>query len=255
MTIASSSYRAVAAAIRDAITEGRYPRGTELPSQEDLAAAYGVDQSTISKAIRVLTAEGKLANPGRGKRAIVTALAQPIRRNPSIRYSRAARERHGAVGAYDAEIRALGMEPRVDLSINRVQPPARAAELLGVDAEGPSAIVRARVMWADQTLTQLADSYVSAELFGGTVLEQVDEGQGGMISRMAELGHAQVRITESVTGRPPTPAEAKGLGISVEQHIYVIEHVGWTADDRAVEVTIHKMPQHLWVLETEFSID
>lgn len=256
MTIpASSSYRAVAAAIREGIAAGRYPRGAELPSQEELAAEYGVDQSTISKAIRVLTAEGVLANRGRGKRATVTALSNPIRRNPSVRYSRAARERNGAVGAYDAEIRALGLEPRVDLTINRVQPPARVAELLGVSPTEASALIRARVMWAGDTLTQLADSYVSAELFGGTVLEQVNEGQGGMVSRMAELGHAQVKMTESITGRPPTPEEARGLQISVDQHIYVIEHVGWTADDRIVEVTIHKMPQHLWQLETEFPVD
>lgn len=255
MTIASSSYRAVAAAIRDAIDVGTYPRGVELPPQEDLAERYGVDQSTISKAIRVLTAEGKLVNPGRGRRAIVTALAHPIRRNPSIRYSRVAREREGAVGAYDAEVRSLGLEPRVDLSIRRAQPSASIAELLGVSASEESTIVRARVMWADETLTQLADSYVSAELFGGTVLEEEDEGQGGMISRMAELGHAQVRGTESIVGRPPEPEEAKALGISVEQQIYVIQHVGWTADGRAVEVTIHTMPQHFWVLETEFPID
>lgn len=179
----------------------------------------------------------------------------PITRNAAQRYSKAARERAGAGGAYDAQLRALGHTPRVELVVERAEPSARVAELLGVPTGEESVIVRRRVMWADDVITQLADSYVSASLFGGTVLEQVDEGVGGMVSRMADLGHPQVRVREDTTGRPATPEEAAGLGISEEQFVFYKEHIGYGADDQALEVTLHVMPQHLWIDRVEFDID
>jgi GntR family transcriptional regulator len=249
----TSNYRAVAAQIRADIQTGTYPRGSELPLQAELAQRYGTAQSTVSKALKVLAAEG-IIQPIRGKRTIVTPIP-PIHRNPSLRYSKAARERAGARGAYDAEVRALGMEPRSDKTIRDAVPPANVADILGVDADSASTVVHARVMWADDTITQLADSYLPKDLAEGTVLSQIDTGPGGMISRMAELGFAQVEITESIQGRPATPEEARALQITEDQHVYVVTHVGRTAEGRAVEVTIHTMPQHLWILEATFTVD
>lgn len=248
-----SAYRAVADAIRVDIEAGVYPRGSELPPQEELASRYRVNQATVSRALRVLNACGLTINR-RGLRSIVMPIP-PLVRDASARYRRAAREQNGAGGAYDAQIKALGLEPRVVLEVRRVVPPARVAQILGIRADDESAIVRSRVMWAADTITQLADSYVSVELFGGSVLEHVDEGVGGMISRMAELGHAQAYVTEERTGRPPTPEEMTALQISEDQHVFLIEHVGWTAQDRAVEVTVHTMPQGLWIERTRFDID
>jgi GntR family transcriptional regulator len=96
---------------------------------------------------------------------------------------------------------------------------------------------------------------VPLALFADTVLEQADEGTGGMVSRMAELGHAQVRVTESVQSRPATPDEARTLGLSEDQSVYDLVHIGWTADDRPIEVSLHTMPTHLWILDSEFPID
>lgn len=248
-----SAYRAVADAIGADIKAGTYPRGSELPTQEELAARYGVDQATVSRALRVLNACGLTINR-RGLRSIVMPIPTLVR-DASARYRKAHREQGGAGGAYDAQLRAVGLTPRVELTVRRGRPPARVAELLGVPADQDSAIVRSRVMWADDVITQLADSYVSAELFAGTVLEQEDEGIGGMISRMAELGHAQAYVVEERTGRPPTAEEAGKLGISEDQFVFEIEHVGYTADDRAVEVTVHVMPQSIWKERTRFEID
>ena len=175
----------------------------------------------------------------------------PITRNAASRYSKAARERAGAGGAYDAQIRALGHTPRVELVVERAEPPTRVAELLGVPTGEESVIARRRVMWADDVITQLADSYVPVSLFGGTVLEQVDEGVGGMVSRMADLGHPQVRIVEETTGRPATPEEASALGIGEGLFVFLKEHIGYGADNQPLEVTVHIMPQHLWIDRVE----
>lgn len=245
--------REVASLIRASIASGDYPRGSELPLQDALAERYGVNRATVSRAVGLLATEG-LVQPIRGRRTIVTPIP-PIVRNAAVRYSRAARERNGAVGAYDAEIRAMGLEPRVDLRVERVTPPARVAEILGVPADQVSAVIRARVMYAGDTVTQLADSYIPLDIAADTVLEQRDEGPGGMVSRMAEMGHAQVRVTERLQGRPSTRAESRALNIAEGQPVYTIEHVGWTAEGQAVEVALHTMPQHLWIIDTEFPCD
>jgi GntR family transcriptional regulator len=248
-----STYQAIAAAIRADIESGKYPRGSELPGQHELAALYKVNQTTINRALRVLTACGLIISR-RGVRSIVMPIP-PIIRDAAQRYSKASRERAGSGGAYDSQIKALGHTPRVDLAVERAVPSARVAELLGVPTGEASVIVRRRVMWADDVITQLADSYVAVGLFGDTVLEQIDEGVGGMVSRMAELGHPQVRIVEETVGRPATPEEAAALGINDEQAVLYKEHVGYGSDGKALEVTIHTMPQHLWIDRVEFVID
>lgn len=253
ITPAPNSAVEVANLIRSAVIAGEYPRGAELPTQTELGERYGVNQGTVSRAVTILTAEG-LIQPVRGKRAIVTPIP-PIIRNASVRYSRALRERDGARGAYDTEIRSMGLEPRNVTTPSRVIPPERVASILNVSAAEESAVVRARVMYANDTITQLADSYIPGDIAFGTVLEQDDEGPGGMVSRMAEMGYGQVRITERLRGRPATPEEARGLHIAPGQQLFDLEHVGWTEDGRAVEVCIHLMPQSLWILDTEFLID
>ncbi|WFE98038.1 winged helix-turn-helix domain-containing protein [Micromonospora sp. WMMD987] len=49
------------------IQEGRYPPGSQLPPGRDLADAYDVSQSTISRAVARLREQGVLVGrPGRG---------------------------------------------------------------------------------------------------------------------------------------------------------------------------------------------
>ncbi|GAB2834164.1 hypothetical protein GCM10022221_36270 [Actinocorallia aurea] len=95
------------------------------------------------------------------------------------------------------------MTPRSQLTITRETPPPEIAEILGIP-EGEEVVVRHRLMFADETPVQLAPSYLPLDIAAGTILEEPDQGRGGMLSRLADLGHAQTRITERVTVRPPT---------------------------------------------------
>ncbi|MFJ2111905.1 GntR family transcriptional regulator [Streptomyces sp. NPDC087850] len=248
-----SQYRQAADLIRAAIEGGDHPRGEALPREDDLAEKLGVDRSTINRALRILAAEG-LVQPIRAKGTIVNAIPR-IRRNAVARYAREARERAGARGPFETEIRGLGMTPKTVVEVGRSVPPAGVAAILDVSADDVSTVKRARRMFADETPVQLADSYLPLELAAGTAIETENSGTGGIISRLAEIGHAQVRITEEVDVRPPTPEEANFLGLSEDHRVYAITHVGWTSEDRAVEVCLHVMPTHLWTLEYEFPAD
>lgn len=63
-------HEAIAAALRRAITEGRYPVGATLPSEAELAAAHGASRGTVRQAVAALLAEG-LVGSRQGARRVV----------------------------------------------------------------------------------------------------------------------------------------------------------------------------------------
>ena len=73
-------FRQIAGGIRDGIAHGRHPLGARLPPERALAAALGVDRSTIVAAYRELAAEGLVAaHVGRG--TMITAPPPEQRRD------------------------------------------------------------------------------------------------------------------------------------------------------------------------------
>lgn len=110
-------------------------------------------------------------------------------------------------------------------------------------------------MRSDDTVVQLAVSYFPGDIAFGTQLEEQDTGEGGSKSRLAEYGHAQVRIRETIDVRQPTKAEADALDIPVSRSVYEITHMGLTREGRVVEVCLHMLPVTLWSLSYEWPID
>ncbi|GAB3657374.1 phosphonate metabolism transcriptional regulator PhnF [Actinocorallia lasiicapitis] len=245
------SYRDLAAIMRLEIQSGVYERGSTLPPEPELAQRFNTTRATINNVLRVLRAEG-LISTQQGRGTYVTAMSRRITRNAMIRYRKESRE--NGVGAFDSEVRRLGMTPRSDLVVSRVIPPAEVAAILGTP-EGAEVVIRSRRMFADETPVQIAPSYIPLDIAAGTILEERDQGTGGMVSRMADLGYRQVRMTERVDVRPPTEDETDFLQMSPDQRVFVVTHVGWTAEGRPVEVCTHIMPTHYWSLDYEWAVD
>jgi len=245
-------YRQLADLLREAIERGEYAAGSTLPPEAELAARYSIAKSNVNTAIKILRAEG-LVRVERGKGTVVREIPE-IRRSAVTRYERSAREREGAKGAFDSEIRAMGMTPRSETEIERVTPPAAVAKALGLPEGEPNVIVRRRKMYANDVPVQIAPSYIPAEIAEDTALAEIDSGPGGIISRFADLGYEQVRITETVRVRRATEDERTFLRLEEDQPVIEIWHTGWTADDRAVEIAIHAMPAYLWVLDYAWPI-
>lgn len=243
----SSEYRQVAHTIRERIADGTYARGSKLPTEDELAAELNYNRATVNRALRQLGSEG-LVRVHRGKGTFVMELPI-ITRDAGNRYSRANREHNGNRGAFATEVAAkTGRTPRADVTVDRVQPPIEAADVLGIDPDTVSAVRRHRLMYAGDIPLQVAVSYIPLDIAAGTPIETPDSGPGGIISRMTELGHEQVRATEDVIARPPTDEEAAFLRMTPDQRVFEVTHIGWTEDDRAVEYTIHVYPVHQYVL-------
>lgn len=240
--------------LREKIRKGTYPRGSALPQIREVAEATGLAYETVRGAYRALEDDG-LIHSRKGQGTFVSPILTKIYRSSTSRYARSAREDGPSRGAFDTEIRRLGMAPSTTVTISRDRPPARVASLLDVSPRAKSVLVRDRTMSADGTVVQLAVSYFPGSIAFGTQLEQPDTGPGGSLSRLAELGHKQVEISEDIDVRRPTKTEASRLSIPVDRPVFEITHVGRTADGRAVEVAIHVAPTTLWTLSYTWPID
>lgn len=238
-------YREVADTIRASIESGAYPRGELLPIEEQLAEQLGVHRATVNKALKVLVAEG-LVRVHRGKGTFVSKIPK-IRRDSAGRQRRDTREEGQARGAFDAELRRLGLTARSEVTVDQVSAPADVAERLGAE-EGATVLVRRRVMFGDDEPVQMAASYFPLDIAAGSQLAEVDTGPGGAYSRLADLGHAPALFTEDVDVRPPTEDEARALRMAEDQRVYEIIRTAETATGRTVEVNVIVLPAHQWRL-------
>ncbi|MGY3685101.1 UTRA domain-containing protein [Streptomyces sp. TE33382] len=169
-----------------------------------------------------------------------------IVRDATERYLKERRESGESRGAFETEIKRLGGTPRVETQVRRSPAPAEVATLLGI-SETEETVVRARHMYNNDQLVQLADSYVPMDVAEAAGIENPDPGRGGIISRMEAAGFAQTEVVEEVVQYPATQVEADAFGVEVGSLLMQITHIAQTADGRVVEVTVHR-PGPDWVL-------
>lgn len=218
--------------------------GSALPSETALAAEIGSTRTLVNTAISQLMSEGQLIR--QGKKAIVQPIKTILRQVPT-RYTAAYREAQGARGAFDAEVREHGMQPRWNTTPGRVPAPNSVATQLGIEA-GAEVAVRAREMFANDVPVQIAITYIPEDVATSAGVTGVESGTGGIISRMGETDTQQISITETIQVRVPTEEEQHQLRLPGDARVYELTHSGRTATGRCVEVTVHVMPVHLWDL-------
>ncbi|WP_329326701.1 UTRA domain-containing protein [Streptomyces sp. NBC_01689] len=175
-----------------------------------------------------------------------------ITRDARSRYRQ--RAENGAHGAFEAETKRAGGAPRADVDVVRETAPADVAAILGEGAE-TEVVIRRRRMYDGERLVQLADTYLPAFVAeAAPAVAQLDTGQGGIISRMADAGLAQTDVVEDVTQAPATAAQAEALGLEVGELLLTITHTGRTEDGRTVEVTRHVLGRG-WTLRYGVPLD
>jgi DNA-binding GntR family transcriptional regulator len=155
-----------------------------------------------------------------------------VRRVP-LRYTKAFREQDGAHGAFEAEVRAAGMTPSVRTDVSQTT---------------GGEVIRERVMSADGVVVQLATTVIpGAVALLIPLLKYEDTGAGGLMSRLADAGHAAVSFTETITVRTATVREALLLGLDLPA--YEITHIAYNSMGTPVEETVCLLPCSRWVLD------
>jgi GntR family transcriptional regulator len=241
-------YQQVADDLREAIRRGTYGPGTLLPSQPELARKYGLNQTSIHRAIGLLEADGLVRTEhGRGSFVQDIPTAKRTRRIPS---------RCGGSGSsFAEEMRKIGLEPRTELvQAEAVKPPANIARRLGLGSDGET-LIRKRHMFADERPVQLASSYIPLSMAGSVEIAFPDTGPTGMYERLAQRGFHVSRFAEEIESRRPTEEEARFLRISQAQHVLEVTRLAYDRVGRVVEATVNVFPSQLWRLSYEWSAD
>ena len=237
-------YRQVADEIRSAIKRGEYPPGSVLPSQPDLARRYGLNQTSINRAIALLRSEGLIrVEHGRGAYVQQIPTVKRVRRIP-----------YGSSGAssFAEEMRKSGLEPRAPLvDLTTVDAPADVAEHLGISAGDP-VVRRTRHMFASDRPVQLATSYIPLEIAGGEDIALPDTGPTGLYGRLADRGYQVVKFAEEIEARQPRSSEASFLGLTEAQYVLEVARIAYAEDDMPIETVINVFPSQQWRLSYEW---
>ena len=244
-------YKQIADSLRAGINAGEFPPNSALPSETTLAKTFGVTRMTARQAVDLLKAEALVRSEhGRG---VFVRDRPPVLRLARNRQIKEFRE--GGRGAYDVEMRELGLEPRVEVvEVGPVIVPDEIARRLEI-RKGRRVLIRRRRMFAGGEPMQLATSYVPWFLAEGTQMVESDTGPGGLYSRLADIGHKPHRFTEEVATRLSTDDEARFLGFSAPQPVFFVVRTATDASGTNVEVCEHVMAGDRWRLLYEWAAD
>lgn len=194
----AARYQDVALQLRRAISDGTYPPGSRLPSENELAQRFGVARSTIRHALAVLGEDGLVASHQGARR---TVLAEPRLQN------------FGELRSFSRWARSIGEEPggRVELLERRAATEIQAREL-GLSPGDPLIyIVRARLL-GDAPVMIERTAYVER---AGLLLSFVDLERESISERLEEHGIVFAHAEHTIDAVNATPDDARLLGVEV----------------------------------------
>lgn len=223
--MAQTLHRQAAEYIRDRIESGEYPVGSQIPTENELAALLGVSRPTVRQALENLAREGVLSRvKGRG-----TFVMKPKVTHESTAF----------ITGYRAESRKNNRTLRTRVLELRVE---RAAEHVASALELPTGakVTRlTRLRWlegynngAPVVYTTL---YVPCRLFPD--MDQIDFTDASFYEVLAVRGLEVKHASRRLEVVPPAVEVAAGLEISPFEPVIFITSRGYTADMGPVEYT------------------
>lgn len=237
----------IADELRAKIHSGELAPGGRVPSENDLAAAYGVSDDTARKALARLANEG-LTEPRQGA-ATTVRLFRPIRRSAVKRLSAEVWGRGRSIWDIDAPDRDRDV---LDLTVQEVAPPTLVAASLDLP-EGAQVLRRSRRYAIDGEPVMRSTSYLPVDLVGGTAIEQDDTGGGGIYRRLEDLGHKPVSFREELYVRMPRPDEVEDLNLGPGIPVILIARYAADESGRVVEINEMTLSAAKYILEYTFT--
>ena len=225
------------------IRSGELPPGAGLPSESQLAAETGLSRVSVRRALEVLQVAG-LITVTKGRGASVRVPRARIVRDANARY----RWEKARAQSDDPEARA---EPVVEHDSHETPRHITADyERIGVDAQlaadlgivAGAEVVR-RTYWtegADGHQMVASVSHIPVVLIEANpeLLDASNEPwPGGTIHQLSTVGIEVASITDRVTARPPTPAEAAELGTGAGTSLLCIRKISHDTTGRVVEIS------------------
>jgi DNA-binding GntR family transcriptional regulator len=234
----------IAADLRQQIADGDLPPGALMPSETELATAYGVSRQTAVAALRTLEHEGLvMVRPRRGR---IVRSSRRLQWRLS-EFENPARTVLATSDAWETDIESQGHDPSpAELTVETTAPPPSVAARLGLSA-GDSVVVRRHLRGIDGTPAVIADDYFDARIVAGTELQSPEDTSREDI--LAEAGYEQTYAIDEIVTRMPTPDESAKLGIARGIPVAELTRTSFTANDQPVRVMIAVIPGNIIVLQ------
>jgi GntR family transcriptional regulator len=239
----NSRYPEIAALLRTRILDGEWAPGSTLPTLDALAAEYGADKNTISRAIsEILEPEGLVwAVPKRGT-IVRHGMARPhrLRGNLVKRNLATAGPGYSFPSASGQEVWKHHITPTAK---PEKLTEARIARLLKVP-EGSEVLLRHRVTGPEaEPPFQVNNSWIHPRVADVPGVSGQAPGPADWIYRIEKAGHGPLSWMEYHRARLPTKSEAAELQIPMTMPVLEIVRVGRSASDgEPVEVTEYVIP-------------
>lgn len=240
----AARYLEVAAALRAEILDGTWPPDSKLPSESQLTVRFNVANGTLRKSLAVLQAEGLIE--GRHGAGVFVRAFKPIVRNAVRRLSSQLWGQGTSIWAADIETRHLDIDR---VSVYQATAPERIAQILSTD----DVWVRERRYLIEGRPVMIAKSYLPAEIVAGSLITQVDTGDGGAYARLLELGYKPAHFREEVRSRMPTAVEVEALNLPSGTTVLEVARTARSEDGRVVEVNEMLMDARVYVLQYDFT--
>lgn len=225
--------------LRDHISSGRWPPGSPLPAQRELADEFGVSLMTMRQALQLLADDGLIATRHGSGTYVAARYAYGL----------------GHLSSFADDLTAQGAQVTTRLlAAATIAPPAEVGARLG-DPGQVLRLRRLRLVSGRPVIVQT--SYLPAWLAGA--IEPGDLGGRGLYTILAEQGFAVARASETITPTALGPEDARDLARPEASPALLSHRISFTAaglpivDDHAllpgdsVAITASRSPDHLEV--------
>src|SRR5215204_3043527 len=212
LTDAAARYR------RQAIAEAR----AQGISREQIAAALGVTPPRITQIAKGSTAKAPEPPADPAPRVLVQrALPTP----PVVR---------GSLSLFLVEAEQQGIRASRKMLYTGLEPAAEyVAHALRV-TPGVDVVARRKLMLADDVPVRIATSFLRADLFAGTRMDQPEFVRPSLQSALNELGYTFGRAEEFLIARPPTLFERDALELDAGEWVVQILRTSYSTEDTPV---------------------
>lgn len=216
----SPLYRQIKSLIVQALESGEWRPGEAIPSEQELAARFGVSQGTVRKAVDELAAENVLVRK-QGKRTFVVSHHDP---RQFFRFLRLV-----------PDDGSLTQPQSVPLDCWRAKAGQEAARVLQIPVGDPIIILR-RVLKFSGKPVVLDEIYLPGEVFEGLTLDTLKEWKGSLYSFFeTRFGVRMLRAEERIRAVAADRMAAETLGVKEGTPLLSVERVTYTYNDRPVE--------------------
>ena len=217
----SPLYRQIKRLLVIDLQAGTWLPGQVIPSEQELAARFGVSQGTVRKAIAEMAAD-KLLLRRQGKGTFVASHAEEATRYRFLRLT-----------ADDGSAPAL---QRRLLHCHRMRPPPDVARALALKA-GEQAVQVKRLLLAGDVPVVLDDLWLPGGLFKGLTPELLQQWRGPLYGLFeSEFAVQMIRAEEKIRAIAAAPDDAALLALPAGAPLLLVERLSFTYGDRAVEM-------------------